>query len=55
MKKSIKDIETELTYIKKHYSDELKILAEKIDTLRDELRSQNASLANLLSKIISKD
>lgn len=50
------NINKDITHLKETYSTEIKVLGEKIETLRDELRNQHSQMVTLLSKLIeSKD
>lgn len=46
-------IEKDMELIKATYSAEIKNLGEKIESLKEEVRSQNTQILNLLSKLIS--
>lgn len=49
-------VNKDITHLKETYSAEIKVLGEKIETLRDELRNQHSQMVTLLSKLIdSKD
>lgn len=50
------NVNKDITHLKETYSAEIKVLGEKIETLRDELRNQHSQMVALLSKLIdSKD
>lgn len=50
------DMEKDISHLKETYSAEIKVLGEKIEALRDELRNQHSQMVTLLSKLIeSKD
>jgi hypothetical protein len=46
------DIAKDIEFIKETQASEIKVLGEKIQNLRDELRAQHADLVGLLSKLI---
>jgi hypothetical protein len=48
------NIDKDIDYLKESHAMELKNIGQRIEILRDELRNQNASLVNLLSKLIDK-
>lgn len=45
-------VEKDISHLKETYSAEIKVLGEKIETLRDELRNQHSQMVTLLSKLI---
>lgn len=45
-------VNKDITHLKETYSAEIKVLGEKIETLRDELRNQHSQMVTLLSKLI---
>jgi CII-binding regulator of phage lambda lysogenization HflD len=45
-------INSDIGHVKEIYSAEIKVLGEKIETLRDELRNQHSQMVTLLSKLI---
>ncbi len=50
------NVNKDITHLKETYSAEIKVLGEKIETLRDELRNQHSQMVTLISKLIdSKD
>lgn len=46
------NVNKDITHLKETYSAEIKVLGEKIETLRDELRNQHSQMVTLLSKLI---
>ena len=48
------NVSKDVEHVKETYNTELKNLGEKIELLRDELKNQNLSVLNLLSKLIEK-
>lgn len=50
------NINKDMAHLKETYTAEIKVLGEKIEQLRDELRNQHSQMVTLLSKLIeSKD
>lgn len=47
-------IEKDLSHFKQLYGQEVKMLGEKIETLREDLSRQHQSLVDLLSKLIER-
>lgn len=47
-------VSKDMAHLKETYSSEIKNLGEKIEALRDELRSQHSGLIELLTKIVGK-
>ena len=45
-------INSDIDHLKEIYSAEIRVLGEKIETLRDELRNQHSQMVTLLSKLI---
>lgn len=45
-------VEKDISHLKETYSAEIKVLGEKIELLRDELRNQHSQMVTLLSKLI---
>lgn len=48
-------VNKDLNHLKETYNTEIKNLGQKIEQLREELRSQHDSLVTLLTKMIDKD
>lgn len=46
------NVNKDINHLKETYSAEIKVLGEKIETLRDELRNQHSQMVTLLSKLI---
>lgn len=44
----------DIDHMRSTYAAEIKVLGDKIEALRDELRSQHSGLVELLTKLISK-
>lgn len=50
------NVNKDITHLKETYSAEIKVLGEKIEMLRDELRDQHSQMVALLTKLVeSKD
>jgi hypothetical protein len=49
-----KNVEKDIDYIKQAYTNEIKMLGEKIENLRDELRGNHANLLGLITKLIER-
>lgn len=53
---SVKEsFEKDLTHVKESYTSEVKFLGNKIEELKDDLRSQMGQIVTLVSKLIEKD
>ena len=49
------NVNKDIGHLKETYSAEIKVLGEKIEALRDELRNQHSQMVTLLSKLIESD
>jgi sensor domain CHASE-containing protein len=58
LKAQVKNLESnvnkDLEHLKEVHSSEIKVLAGKIEELRDELRAQHVGILNLLNKLVDK-
>lgn len=46
-------VDKEIEHVKSIYNNEIRVLAEKIESLREEVRGQHSQLVSLLTKLVS--
>ena len=59
LKRDLENLETsvqkEISFVKATYNSEIKNLSDKIEHMRDELRSQHTNLLTLISKLVDSN